>query len=372
MLGIRYAETLLTTSYGIMSQFIAQNKRAFTHRDKEAFNQLHNFETRASNSKTYTHREAFGFAESGDIIEFPEATILQRETTLRELAEKLKASLKEKVGNDSSAVDASVLSKEYTTFSSLRKGSFYGNVSVEQTLQDVKKGWDTGLQKMFAALDDITAMGGVSKVPDVRQDVAGDEPNIAAYTAGQPENMTRYEWPEAEAETITLRVSSGAPAGVSSDALINRGAAIVHAVEELEAAGVGVEIIGEHETQGLLKDSTGRKPYLHSYVTLKKAGQRPNLSRITFALAHPCMLRRLSFAEIEQLPLGVSVAIGLKSGYGMATEDLKDLPLGSEKTTIFIPPVTARTNRFFKTPEGAANAIAEVFSEAGFNLETNQ
>lgn len=364
-----------------MSQFIAQNKRAFTHRDTEAFKTAEDMHTRANNSSTYTHREAFGFAD-GEIIDIDkrdghphDATVLRKRLSIRDLLEKLEASRSEttsgirygdKVAIVKAAPDA------YTTWDSCSELADFHGAKLEESIQHAKAGWDAGLKKMFAALDDIKAMGGISKVPDAVQDVAGDEPNIAAYSAGQPENMTRYEWPETETERVTVRISYGASGDVSPQTLIYRGAAVVHAVEVLEAAGIGVEIICDKQTKGFVEDSTGRKPYLQTITKIKEAGQRPNIARITFALAHPDMLRRLSFANREQLPIGVGAMFKVNAGsYGSSTNDLKNMPL-SNNPTVFIGALDAWNEQKYDTAERAARTVAKTFSEAGFNLETNQ
>jgi len=51
-------------------------------------------------------------------------------------------------------------------------------------------------------------------------------------------------------------------------------------------------------------------------VSLKKFQQVLNMPRVLFAIAHPSMLRRLSFSHMEALPLEYASGLKVGSAYG--------------------------------------------------------
>lgn len=121
--------------------------------------------------------------------------------------------------------------------------------------------------------------------------IVGGSVNVGRMLSGNPVHMrTRKTAPSHK--SITLFVQAGFVASVSSDAAIIRALLIGEIVDILETQGYSCEIVAVMTS----RDDTGNRQGCQTAITIKQAGERLNLSDICFALGHPSMLRRLSFA----------------------------------------------------------------------------
>lgn len=191
--------------------------------------------------------------------------------------------------------------------------SFAGTDTVQEAADLARYGWPEGLGDMTSRIGMSLSTG---RAKYRINDVSGDIPNIGRFLAGQPDSMTRRVIDMSmRRPIIDVTFASSFSAAVQGYKIMNYGAAVAMAIDELESAGFSVNLnICTLTTSGNLTGYT---------MCLKKAGEALELDKLVFFLAHPSYLRRLGFSIWEtQLS---KEALG--SGYGMVA-DLKERPEG--------------------------------------------
>ena len=167
-----------------------------------------------------------------------------------------------------------------------------GSRDMDHALELARDGWPEGLEMIQKALDEINAEPHVEPAPIF--DVTGEAFNLDAVLQGQPENMFFFMDQETnKPRVISMAFNFTTGARTSASDIMKRGAAIASAVNDIEAAGIRVELFaykksrrGHYKTIGMIK--------------IKDADQPLELERLCFAAAHPAMLRRLWFRIAEQ------------------------------------------------------------------------
>lgn len=183
-----------------------------------------------------------------------------------------------------------------------------------------ENGWPEGrknVQKMLgeAVIDD--ALLNLGQTIEYRHDVAGDEPDIDRYLAGEPENMVEYLVdPSPRGRNLKLIVNSSQHAFMPAEVMARRGVAVVLALELLTTAGYGIEL---ELAEATLASNYSHGTRVEYRIPIVQAGQSTNLDTVAFSIAHPSFLRRLVFALNESEPDNLRETMGFQngSGYGM-------------------------------------------------------
>ena len=185
-----------------------------------------------------------------------------------------------------------------------------GNLGMEGALEMARNGgrWDEGAALMREAVAGAVDLKSRARLDTIENDVAGFMPDIDAFIAGQPDSMlSMEEGDEFENPVITMGVHIGRSANVTQQEAINRGAAILSLIDDIEHKGFRVELwaIWRNEWLG---DSADIR------IKLKDAAEGWSPHSVAFALCHGGMNRRLIFATVEGIP-GLSQ---LADGFGMS------------------------------------------------------
>jgi hypothetical protein len=177
--------------------------------------------------------------------------------------------------------------------SSLRTDSaaFHGTPDWESALTIAREGWPEGRSYLRNA---CAAMPKASLRDRVTQwDEAGAYPDVARAAAGAPDCMVAEGiCAEKPTQSIRVVVSVATPWTTELCEFVNRGAAILSAVEAAEAAGNRVEIVVEETVIG---NGLG----FSASILLKSAGNPADRDSLSFFLIHPSSLRRVFFALLE-------------------------------------------------------------------------
>lgn len=153
-------------------------------------------------------------------------------------------------------------------------------------------------------------------------DVSGCEVDVSTYLTGQPECMVDYVLaPEtAHREVVTILASVVASAGVSSERIQRRGAAVCALVDLVARAGYTVEVWADSSVTRNGMTETQQ-------IRVHAPEDRLDVDAIMFALAHPAMLRRVMFSLMEHATSATRRRIGSHStggGYGAPTPPAAD------------------------------------------------
>lgn len=141
--------------------------------------------------------------------------------------------------------------------------------------------------------------------------VQGYHPIVPLYLMGVPTNMVRREMRPAKQKVITLNKSVNYGADVSSDRIVDESIKAMLLIKKLEAQNYRCNL------NLVMGTYTWSRSFIIK-IRIKSANEKLNVSKLSFPLVHPSMLRRLLFRFIEVHPL---VTEDFVSGYGRPTED---------------------------------------------------
>ena len=196
-------------------------------------------------------------------------------------------------------------------------------MSHAETRQILASGGDhqPSADRMAAAELDLNKIpAGDYDTPEIAYSPVGHRPAVGAYLAGSPNSMARFVPMPQPNKSVKMLVSVGGSCGVSHDALMNRGAAILGAVDALQGEGFAVELsVGFATSQG--------NSEFHTTVLVKDFGDTWIPSAISFMLAEPSFFRRSLFAviNIEQMKDENSAAADMGSSLGTPIQNTNNV-----------------------------------------------
>lgn len=204
---------------------------------------------------------------------------------------------------------------------------FAGTKDFAEAAELFRNGWDAGLTKIKAG------KGGdfSSQAPRalVRNYYVGACPNVPRALQGFPDSMRQiYRTPQKQ-KVVTIFVDMCVSGMLDKDRYQKVGGYIYQAIKAIEEQGTRVEIItGFADSIGTTR-SASEELIICPEITLKKAGETLDAGRLSFALVHVGMFRRLCFKYIETCPCellnGSRARDYSPSGYGivaMANEEV--------------------------------------------------
>lgn len=128
-----------------------------------------------------------------------------------------------------------------------------------------------------------------------RRAIAGGSVNVPRMLMGDPRCMTRNRIEPApkNGRVVKVAINGCVSHAVSTDRIVKRGAAVVALVEAIHLAGCNAEVwvTFPNRVNGHLH---------HLKVCVKSAEQPLDVNALTFAIAHPGMLRRIVIGAWEQ------------------------------------------------------------------------
>lgn len=190
-----------------------------------------------------------------------------------------------------------------------------GIPNMAHTVKLATQGWPEGAAQCAAV---ATRLGDVASSritqPEPFYDVTGLDLDVAEYLSGRPECWldARETYSPASGSVVKIVVSVGVSWAISNEQMIRRGIAIAAATSALEAAGRSVELW----VALAVASKPGAKPVALARVCVKRAGQPLDLGVVSFASAHPAMLRRLGFAWLDHCTEQGVKGVASRNGYG--------------------------------------------------------
>jgi len=237
--------------------------------------------------------------------------------------------------------------------SSIKVGNhdFYGTPNRNVAFQLAKYGWAEGRKLLSKARAQMPKSS--ARVHIMEWDVGGDYPDPVRAAAGAPDCMvTKGNSVENPNQVIRVVVSASTPCSTPPSEYINRGAAILSAIEAAELCGYPIQVEVE-ETSYTLNQG------FSCSIVLKEAGHPCDLDSLAFFLIHPSSLRRVFFALLET----EKELINMHIGYGRPTCRPKSLHKPGD---IYLK--NFETGEF-TSPEAAHKLVQEAFKRAGCFVE---
>lgn len=203
--------------------------------------------------------------------------------------------------------------------------------SLDSACNLASKGWDEIRPQVDNILGDVTDRL-ADRLADLYKpmyDFGGAYVDMGRYVEGDPECMVNFS---ATADNAMGRVVKVVVAGTAShyidpNDIIKRGIAVLALIDTINKLGFGVELWWDSTIEG-----TGKGIY-STAVKLHDSADTLDINSVMFSLAHPSMLRRLTFSVQERSTKAKEQGVG--GGYGiphdMGTVVLNDYDVIVEK-----------------------------------------
>jgi hypothetical protein len=167
-------------------------------------------------------------------------------------------------------------------------------------------GWPEGTRRIVEGVNALQAAQDDTS-PQWAMDAAGAFPDVGAYLAGEIEYMHNPDMEQPAPPILRLCLPGMYHSGIHLWQIENFGIALLTLIDSLERDGRQIELVWQSSLLCTKPSRKGSKkrvlaglPPCCVEVTLKRAGEHMDLDRMAYAIAHPSMLRRSSFAVMEQ------------------------------------------------------------------------
>lgn len=204
---------------------------------------------------------------------------------------------------------------------------FTGTKDFAEAADLFRNGWNAGLEK-------ITAVEGCSfsspaPMALVRNYYVGACPNVPRAIQGFPDAMRQvYRVPQ-KRRVVTIMLDMCVSGIMNKERYQKVGGYIYNAIKAIEEQGTRVEIITGFADSINTNRARAEELIICPEITLKKASETLDAGRLSFALVHMGMFRRLGFKYIETCPcpymMGEKAKDYSPSGYGIVAMANKEI-----------------------------------------------
>ena len=173
--------------------------------------------------------------------------------------------------------------------------SFTQTQSYEEATKLLKDGWSSMAQDITKKLNVIKNQVVNEHVQKILYDVVGFQASVPRYLQGIPTSMVNKKLVPVKQKVITLDKDISYNASIKTEQIIEASVQTLQLIKKIEAQGIRVNLnlvwgVSAGDTKEIAK------------VRLKSANERLNISKLSFPLVHPSMLRRLCFRYLEVAP----------------------------------------------------------------------
>lgn len=163
-----------------------------------------------------------------------------------------------------------------------------------------RQGWKSGIKAMEKQA--TADFAGTAQRATVRNYYVGACPNVPRALRGLPDAMRQvYRTPQKQ-RVLTILIDGGVHCGVKKDRYMQVAACVYQAIREIERQGTRVELIHTHGFEIPKANLSAEALVTVEEVTLKKASETADAGRLSFAVAHMSMARRLDLKWLEVCP----------------------------------------------------------------------
>lgn len=178
--------------------------------------------------------------------------------------------------------------------------NFAGTKNFAEAAELFRNGWDAGLEKIKAGKGGDFASPAPRAL--VRNYYVGACPNVPRALQGLPDAMRQvYRTPQKQ-KVVTIFVDMCVSGMLDKDRYQKVGGYIYQAIKAIEEQGARVEIITGFADSIMTARRAVEELIICPEITLKKASETLDAGRLSFALVHVGMFRRLCFKYIETCP----------------------------------------------------------------------
>lgn len=177
-------------------------------------------------------------------------------------------------------------------------GDFYGTVDYQQATYMLTHGWDSAAKKMADKVKMTNSVAAVSRSSKPAYGVVGSQASVPRYLQGIPTNMVSRQTTYTKQKTVTITKGISYSCNWTTNQILNECIKALQIIQSMENGGQRVRL-----NVMVAVDCSYNSKYKHiCKVCVKQPDERLNISKMSFALAHPSMLRRFFLKWIEVDP----------------------------------------------------------------------
>ncbi len=176
--------------------------------------------------------------------------------------------------------------------------NWYGTTDYQQATYMLTHGWDSAAQKMATKVKMNQSVAAVSRSSKPAYGVVGSQASVPRYLQGIPTNMISRQTTYSKQKVVTITKGISYNSGWTPSQILEECIKALQIIQSMENGGQRVRL-----NVMLAVSCESNRKYNHiCKICLKQPDERLNISKMSFALAHPSMLRRFFLKWIEVDP----------------------------------------------------------------------
>lgn len=177
-------------------------------------------------------------------------------------------------------------------------GDYYGTVDYQQATYMLTHGWDAAAEKMAEKVKMTNPIAVVARTSKPSYGVVGSQASIPRYLQGIPTNMVSRQTTYAKQRVVTITKGISYSWHWTPQQILDECIKALQIIQSMENGGQRVRL-----NVMLAVTCFDNMKYSHMCkVCVKQPDERLNISKMSFALAHPSMLRRFFLKWLEVDP----------------------------------------------------------------------
>lgn len=181
------------------------------------------------------------------------------------------------------------------SLSSQSEDTGFHGVPYDEAMHMLTTGWQVESEKLRTMLQTSELRAKPKRSPQFGLGVVGYAPIVPLALAGVPQNMVTKVLKVGRDKVITVNKSISYHCGISTREIERESAKALALVRRLEQCGysVNLNVVWGARCSGI------KQEYIWK-VRVKNANERLNLSKVSFPMVNPAMLRRIMFSVMEK------------------------------------------------------------------------
>lgn len=175
-----------------------------------------------------------------------------------------------------------------------RNNHWTGTETYDEAFLLLLKGWTCASEKMTHALKTRPQPAPIKRQRSVYS-VAGHSASVPRYLQGIPTNMISSVPDRRKQPVVVINRTISYSANWTPEDMLEEGIKALQVVQAIEASNRNVKL----NIVWIVEDREFKRGVK---VTIKQPGERLNIAKMAFPLAHPSMLRRIFFKYLETEP----------------------------------------------------------------------
>lgn len=216
-------------------------------------------------------------------------------------------------------------------------GNWYATEDYARANYLMVHGWDSAAEKMATKVKMTSTTSGVVRSSKPAYGVVGSQASVPRYLQGIPTNMISRQSTYSKQKVVTVTKGISYNCGWTAEQILAEAVKALQIIQSMENGGQRVRL------NVLWAVSNGNYHTLCK-VCVKQPDERLNISKMSYALAHPSMLRRHFFKWLET---DTFTAYDMGEFYGRpSTEDIKYQ--GMAENEYYVPEKIVDMNELIK------------------------